>query len=198
MHFAHSCLCHNIVRLTLQEYSNKLIIELCECKQRVVEFLEELTMAEEQVAVSRESIKDLKKFVHDLMMMERQDRMGKDWQTMYERLSLQITESESVKNQLLEALSAKVDKVNLIKRSAAENVDELHVKINTLKADLEHEVAKEKALSERVIQWEESRRLEVVSQTLLVPESRMSCPLLDLDQCSSRNRNMDNGISLSL
>lgn len=151
-------------------------------------------MAEEHLIASRESIIDLEKYTDDLMTMDLQDRIGKDWQAVYERMSREIAVSASAKNQLLEALGAKVDKVRLIERSAAGDADELRAKINALRADVDDEAAKEEALRERIVQLESAAlesdgdEFDTCSSTadeLAASESQPESDSDKFDSCSS-------------
>lgn len=187
---AHIIILRLISRLTPQECIDKLIRELLESKKRVDEISEELTTAEEQLAASRESRKDLTKCVDHLTTMEYQNRMSKEWRAVYERLSAKITDTMSVKNQLLEVLSTKEEKVKLIKRSTAEDVDELRVIIGTLKANLVGQAAKEDALRRRIAQLEASRRPDSTWQNRSTSDSRATWSPVDRDRCASLNRDL--------
>lgn len=151
--------------------------EVIKYKKKAEEIVQELEKVKEQLAMSQETRKDLTKRV-DHLMLEDQDRMEKDFRAVCECMLAELSSLKSVKNQLREALSTKINNVELIKQSAAVDIDQLRSKIIVLKAE-----AREDALRENMARSEEIRQLDMIWQN----QSTLDLNILrsvDLDQCS--------------
>lgn len=130
--------------------------EVIKYQKKAKESFQELGMAKKQLAMSQESRKDLTKRM-DHLMLEDLDRTEKDFRAVCECMLAELYSLKSVKNQLREALSTKINKIELIKQSAVEDVDQLRTKIIMLKAE-----AREDVLRDSIARSEEIRQLNVI------------------------------------